>query len=801
MTTLIYDIRSGFRLLLAHPGVPLVVVITMALGIGANTALFSVVNAVLLRPLPYPDADRLMMVQETAHRQGTDRLDAAPANFLDWRAQNRVFERCAAFRYWGYTLTGHGEAERLTGMRVSADFFQTLGVSPLAGRVFSSGDDEATAPAVALVSYGLWQRRYGGAPDLPGEAITLDGRPYTVIGVLPSDFRFSDRAVDVWVPLIFAPWEIKNRNSGWMRVVARLKPEATLTQAQADMELIARRLAERYPDTNIDRGIRVVPLHTDLVGEAGPTVWMLFGMAGVVLLIACANVTNVLLAHALSRSHEFAVRLALGAGQGRILRQCLIESLLLAIPGGGGGLALAFWGVSSFQAYLPSMVPRAEAITMDGAVLGFSLALSAGVGIVCGVLPAWQALHQPPQAPLREHGPTTTGVRRRYIQNGLVVTQVALMVMLLTGAGLLITSLWRLQRVDPGFNPDRLLTLSISLPDQRYAQPQEKTAFFRQLIERTASLPGVASVGMVSHLPLLGGNLTAEITVDSRPPQAPGEKTAVNFREISPSFFRVMQIPLLQGRVFTEQDVMGTLPVVVNRAMVQRLWPGEDPVGQRITTGMDDTTREIVGVVGDIRHTGLASAPVPEIYVPYSQSPWPTMTVLVRTTTDPTMLVAAVRGVVSGIDRDQPVTRITTMEDIRSASIAPQRVRSMLLGAFAGVALILAGVGIYGVLAFLVSQRVREIGIRLALGGRPHDVLRLIAGHGLKLALTGVGIGLACSLALTRLMTGWLYGISATDPVTFGGVAILVLMVALFAAALPARRAALTDPVTALRHG
>ena len=802
------DLRYGVRMLLKQPGFTLIAALTLALGIGANTAIFSIVNAVLLRPLPYTDPERLVQVWEFNRPQHNPRSSVAPANFLDWRAQNHVFERIAAINpFPSFNLTGSQGPERVQAARISADFFPLFGVTPMLGRYFLPDEEQAGRNRVVVVSHGLWQRRYGSDPQLIGQSVSLNGNSFTVVGVLPPDFRFPRGEFDLVIPLALEGWEAVARGTHPLHVYARLKAGVTLRQAQEEMGAIARRLEEQYPNTNTGKAITLVPLHEQLTDQVRLALKVLLGAVGFVLLIACANVANLLLARSLARQKEFSVRLALGAGRGRLIRQLLTESVLLAGVGGIAGLLLALWSRQILVTLLTgaNLIPRWIEIKIDGRVLIFTLVATLVTGLVFGVAPALAAMKADLNEALKEGGrKATSGRRDQGLRHALVVSEIALAMMLLVGAGLMIQSFWRLLKVDPGFQPENVLTVDLSLPTARYPQGYQVSQFYDRLLHRIASLPGVRSVGGAAYLPFSGARNAWSFDIEGQPP-LPADRVEAEWRPVTPGYFRTMGVPLSRGRDFTEQDVDGSPGVVIiNEAMARLYWPGEDPLGRRLK--LQDERKKVwhtvVGVVKDVRHLGPASEPKPEMYFPYSQLiyPWYPMTVVIRTESDPMRLAPAVRQAVLELDQEQPVYNIRTLEELFAKSVAPTRLHLVLFGIFAAVALILAVSGLYGVMNYSVAQRRHEIGIRMALGAQAGDVLRLVVGQGMGTTVVGVALGLVGAYAVTRLMSSLLFGVSATDPVTFTVVSAVLSTAALVACWIPARRAAKVDPMVALRH-
>jgi putative ABC transport system permease protein len=801
------DLRYGLRMLVKNPGFTIVAVIALALGIGANSAIFSVVNTVLLRPLPYKDPDRLVMVWEDASRHGYPRDTPAAANYIDWRDQNQVFEGMAAIANESFNLTGAGEPERIEGRRVSANLFPLLGVGPQLGRAFLPEEDMPGGSRVVLLSHGLWQRRFGSDMNITGKPLTLNGESHTVVGVMPPDFQFPSPDDELWTPIAFTSEEAANRRRHYLEVIARLKPGVSLEQAQAEMKAIAARLQQQYPDQNTDLGATVTSLHEHVAGDIKPALLVLLGAVGFVLLIACANVANLLLARAAGRQKEIAVCIALGASRMRLIRQFLTESILLAALGGGVGLLLSVWGVNLLKAFIPESISQVQAITIDAKVLIFTLLVSLLTGLIFGLAPATQASNFNLNETLKEGGrDSAAGSRGNRIRGVLVIAEVAVSLILLIGAGLLINSFLRLRNVDPGFRADKLLTMKVVLPEQKYAEHAQRSAFYTELIRRIETLPGVKSAAVTTNLPLYRQGNSITVSIEGRPDPGPGKKPNVITRVISPRYFSTMGIPLLQGRQINEQDRINTPAVaVISETMARRFWPGEDPLGKRITPGPLNSPPEdwitVIGVVKDVRQFELVMDPKPQMYLSYEQADFfEPRDLVVSTDVEPLGLAATVRGAVWAIDKDQPVSNIRTMEEILSESVARQRFSMLLLGIFATLALVLAAVGIYGVMSYSVAQRTHEIGIRMALGAQKSDVLKLTVGHGLKLVLIGVVIGLVAAFILTRVMSSLLFGISATDPTTFITISLVLISVALLASYIPARRATKVDPMIALRY-
>ncbi|HKG48225.1 MAG TPA: ABC transporter permease [Pyrinomonadaceae bacterium] len=806
LADLLHDLRYAVRLQRKNPGFTIVAVIALALGIGANTAIFSVVNTVLLRPLPYKDPERLVMVWEDASRHGYPRDTPAAANYVDWRDQNQVFESMAAIADTSFNLTGAGDPERLEGRRVSANLFPLLGVDPQIGRVFTAAEDQPGAQRVVLLSYALWQRRFGGDPNIVGRALTLNGESHVVVGVMPARFQLPSSDDQAWVPIAFTQQETGNRGRHYLQVLARLKPGVSLTQAQSEMSTIAARLQQQYPQFNTELGAAVQPLQEHLVGDIKPALLILLGAVGLVLLIACANVANLLLARAAVRQKEIAVRVALGARRWRLIRQFLTESVLLSTLGGLVGLAIAYGGLVLLKAFIPENISQAREISIDLKVLGFTFLVSVVTGVVFGLAPAVQAARFNQIDTLKEGGrDAATGGGGKVLRGLLVTAEVAISLVLLIGAGLLINSFLRLRNVDPGFRPDNLLTMKIVLPEPKYAEIERRSAFYTDLIQRVQSLAGVRSAAVTTNLPLYRQGNSIGISIEGQPAPPPGQERIVVTRIISPGYFDTMGIPLLRGRQLTDQDTETTPnAVVISETMARRYWPGEDAIGKRIAAGRVRSPEDwiqVVGVVKDVRQFELTAEPRPQMYLSYRQAGFfDPRDLVVKTDVDPSSLAATVRKAVWEIDKDQPVSNIQTMEAILADSIARQRFSMLLLAIFAAVALVLAGVGIYGVMSYSVAQRTHEIGIRMALGAQTGAVLKLAVGYGMKLVIAGIVIGLIAAFALTRVMSTLLFGVTATDPATFTLISLLLIAVAALASYVPARRATRVNPIIALRY-
>ncbi|MEK6407637.1 MAG: ABC transporter permease [Acidobacteriota bacterium] len=804
MDSLLQDIRYGFRTLLRSPGLTAVAIIALALGIGANTAIFSVVNAVLLRPLAYRDADRLVMVWETNPKFNIRTGVVSYPAFRDWKEQNQVFESMVACGGQSFNLAADDEPERISGMRVSPEVLEFVGSTPTLGRGFLSEEEQPGKNRVVLLSHALWQRRFGSDPDVIGKPVTLNTESYTIIGVLAPDFLAPSGWVlskaDVLVPLVVD----NERRSYYLTVMARLKPGVPLGRAQTEMDSVAAGLAEQYPDTNRDRGVHLVPAHEHVVGRSRPALMIFLGVVAFVLLIACVNVANLLLARAAVRQKEIAIRSALGAGRSRLVRQLLTESILLAVAGGVAGLLLTLWGIDLLVAIMPDTIPRVREINIDSRVLGFTLAVSMISGVVFGLVPALQASKPDLNESLKEGGRTASaGMRRNRIRSLLVVSEVALALVLLIGAGLMIKSFIRLLQVDPGFDRRNTLTMLIALPRQRYSKSEQQRAFFEQVIERVGALPGVEAAGVVNSLPLSQSQEGRYFAIEGDTRPVDDVDPASGYRTASPGYFRAMGIPLLSGRFFSERDnQIASGAVIINQEMARRFFSDVDPIGKRIkfSTRSDARWSEVVGVVGDVNHLGLDEERHSELYAAYLQRPAASMYLAVRTATDAGSAARAIRSEVRGIDKDQPVHDVLTMEDRLSESVAARRFPMLLLSIFAVVALVLAAAGIYGVVSYSVTQRTHEIGVRMALGAQTSDVLRVVLRQEMALVLIGIAIGLIGAFLLTRVMTGLLFGVSATDPLSFVLLSVILTGVALGACFVPARRATKVDPMVALRY-
>ncbi len=814
MNGLLQDVRYGLRQLRKSPGFTAIAVITLALGIGANTAIFSVVNGVLLRPLAFRDSDNLVRIWHTPPQKsfpGIPTFAVSPANYIDWQSQNHVFEQVAIAGYHGFTLTGVDKPEQLDGSAVSANFFSTLGVQPMLGRVFTQDEDQPGHSNVVVLSHRLWQEHFGANRDIVGRNITLDGESYLVAGVMPPNFRQPDFA-QMWTPMAWTDQEKAVRGIHDYGVIARLKPGVDVKQAQAEMNTISNRLEQQYPADDKGWGALVLPLQDDLVSDVRPALLVLLGAVGFILLIACVNVVNLSLAKTFSRHKEIAIRTALGATSSRIVRQVLVESVLIALCGGLLGLTYAHSGVRLIMAFLADKLPHSVDVSLDLKVLGFTLIISLVAGILAGILPALQLSRSNVNEALKQgfgrSDTDSTGNRTRSI---LVVVEVSLSLMLLIGAGLLIRSFQRLREVDPGFDPHGVLTETLGVSRSKFAQPLQQVAFFDRVLDRVRSLPGVMSAGVVDSIPLGGGGSHEPIAVEGYPVVPMSEQPEVDVRRISAGYVSALHIPILRGRDFNDSDRADSPEtVLISAALAHQFWPNENPLGKHITlTFFPGPPREVVGVIGDVKDDGLNQSRAPAtLYVPLPHlgpstgGPWRSypMTLVVRSSSNSTGVVSAVSAAVQEIDREVPIRDVLTMDDLVANSLTQQRFNLLLLGAFAGLALVLAAIGIYSVLSYSVRRRIQEIGVRLALGASLPDIFRMIVVEGMKPALLGVTLGAVGALALGKVMASFVYGIKPTDPLTFIAVALTLALVALLASIVPAFRAARVDPMVALRY-
>jgi putative ABC transport system permease protein len=799
---MINDLRYALRQLIKAPSFTAIAILTLALGIGACSAIFSVVNVVLLQPLDYPEADRIVAIRETNLPQFPE-FSVSPPNYIDWEKQTKSYEHIAAYGGAQLNLTGEGEPQRLVGVKATAHYFDVYGVKPVLGRMLLPEEDAPGKNHVVVLSYPFWQRVFGGARDVVGREVQLNGEPYNVVGVAPLGFGLASK-VDAWIPMAFKPEDTANdaRGGHYINVVGRLKPGMTVAQARAELEVIASQLAKQYPDSNKGWGILMMALQDYSVRDVKPVLYTLLGAVGCVLLIACANLANLLLARATARHREISIRAALGASRARLMRQLLTESVVLSLFGGVAGLLLARWGLDALLALAPTSLPRITEIHLDSRVLLFSLALSVVTGLVFGIAPAWLAARADVNEALKQgsRGSTEGGARGR-LRSALVVLEVTFALMLLGGAGLLARSFMQLAHVDPGFNPENATLLRLSLPQKKYELPEQQTAFVNALLDRVKALPGVQAAGVTHAMPLVGDYVLG-FNIEGRPAIAPSDLPSTNYYAVTPNYFRAMGIRLVRGRTFTPQDdAKAPRVAIINETMARQHFPNEDPIGKRIniTTSGPDTWREIIGIVGDIKQYGVDKATSAQSYEPFAQVPFSSLNVVVRTNGSPAALLGALRPTVYAVDKDQPVGAIRPLEEIVADSIARQRFAMTLLTVFSLVALVIAAVGIYGVMAYSVVQRTGEFGIRMALGAQQRDVLRLVLTQGGKLIGLGLIIGLAATLAASRAMGSMLFNTSAQDPLTLCTITLLLGAVALVACLLPANRATKVNPIEALR--
>ena len=813
METLLQDIRYGIRMLAKNPGFTAIAVLTLALGIGANTAIFSVVNAELLRPLPFREPSQLVRVASANARVHTVSGSVSYPDFADWRSQNHVFQNMAAYVDSSFALTGIEQPAHLAAATVSASMFDLLGVSPELGRGFSPEDDEPHHHVVVL-SHRLWKERFGGDPQIIGRVITLDNSAYTVVGVMPASFQYllQRETPALWSsfsPLrestTDSPSMSDQRDAHFLRAIARMKPGVTLAEAQANMDVIAASLAKQYPDTNKYFGVHVVSEQEELTQSIRPALFVMMVAVGLVLLIACVNVANLLLARATSRTREIAIRLALGAGRQRVVRQLLTESFLLALMAGALGLLLALWGSAALVRFSPANLPRIAEIQMDGWVLAFTMGLSLATGMLFGLAPALQVSHANIVDALKEGALSSTAGRGRHaLRSSLVIVQMAMALVLLVASGLLIRSLVHLQNVNPGFDPHNVMTSNVDLPDAKYTDAK-KAQYFKDLMPQLNALPGVQSAAGIYPLPMGGDEIRTSFQVDGHP-VAKSEAPHTSLRDITPDYFATMRIPILQGRDFRAQDEIASTPVVIiNEALAHQAFPGENPIGKHIMPEVgqgasEPVMREVVGVVGNVKFRDLSDEWAPESYIPSAQISFGSLTLVVRTSQNADSLAKPIAETVRSLDKDLPAYAPKTVEEYLNGTIAQPRFNTYLLGIFAALAMLLTAVGLYGVIAYSVAQRTHELGIRMALGGRPRDMLRLIVGQGLRLAIFGVGIGLAAAFVLTHFLSSMLFGVSTADPISYLAVVTLLLVVVIVACYVPARRAMRVDPMVALRY-
>jgi putative ABC transport system permease protein len=806
MENLIKDIRYGIRGLWKRPGFTAVAVLTLALGIGANTAIFSVVNAVLLKPLQFRDPDRLVMIWEDATFAGFPRNTPAPANYVDWKTQTQSFEDMAASAESTFNLTGDGDPERVTAYKVTANFFPLFGVAPALGRGFTADEDRPGAAKVTVLSHSLWQTRYGRDPQIVNREIQLDGEKYTVVGVMPAGFQFFESDVRLWVPLALDAEDLANRGGHFLKVVARMKPGVTLDQAQADLKALMARVGKDNPEETFDGklGAFAMPLREQLAGDVRTSLVVLLVAVACVLLIACANVAGLLLARAVARRREIALRIALGASRPRVVRQLLTESLLLSGAAGIIGSLLAYWSFAFLQKLIPEQMALLTSLTLDTRILLFTLLISLATGVVFGLVPALQSANVDLNEALKQ-GTRVTSTGR--LRSALIVFEVAVSIVLLVSAGLLIQTLFQLFNQYSVLQPEQVLTMRTVLPQTKYKEPQQRQAFYEQVLDRVEHLPGVVAAGYSTSIPLVWKGGTSGFVPEGLQTPIAGMSYDANHREVSATYLQSMNVPLRQGRYFDKRDNENSMRVaIINETMARQYWPGENALGRRFNIGdpNDGEWMEIVGIVGDVRQMGLDEPVKAEMYVPYRQvTDWPYFSprdLAIRTSGNPSNLVGSVRQIIREVDPDQPISNIATMSEVLGVEAEQRRMGMIMLAAFAGLALLLASLGIYGVLAYFVTQHTNEIGVRIALGANRRNILALVLKKGMSLTLLGVAIGLAVSFALTRLMSSLLFGVNASDPLTFVVVPLLLSLVALLACWIPARRATKVDPMIALRY-
>ena len=800
------DIRYALRNLIKRPAFTIIAAITLALGIGANTAIFSSVYALLLKPLPFPELDRVVAIWDSYPSKGVKRNEVSMANYLDWRAQNQSFEQLALYSWWSANLTAVDPPERIQGMVVTANFFDALGVKPVMGRTFTEEENQPGKDEVAILTHSLWQRRFGGDPNIVGKTVTLSGYVCTVVGVMPEGFNYPANA-EVYSPFTITPAAGERRGYHSHYAIGRLKNGVSIQSAQADIDNITARLEQQYPLTNTGVRATVFPIVADTVRKYDTGLWMGMAAVGFVLLIACANVANLMLARASGRQKEIALRAALGASRWRIIRQLLTESSIVALLGGALGILVALWGIDALRVANPGdaakFAPGWHQLGINVTVLIFTVALSLLSGLMFGLAPALQVSKPDLNSALKDSNRQSSG-RSHWLRSSLVVLEVALSLVLLVGAGLFFRSFIMLFKTDPGFNPDNLLTVNLILSTEnaKYKDQQQRVAFYNDLIQRIKTKPGVQSAAVVNHLPLGGSNTSVSFMIEGAPKAKLGDNIG-RYRVVTPDYFTTMQIPIIEGRAFTDQDQAGAPRVVIiNETLARKYWPGQDAIGKRMRVydpQRDTPWLEVVGVSKDVRHDLLEEV-TPDYYIPFAQDAWSAMVLVARTTVDPASLAGSIRQEVWAIDKDQPVFDVRTMQEVRSLSVGLQKFNSVMIGTFAVVALLLASIGIYGVMAFAVTQRTQEIGIRMALGARAPDVLKLVVVNGMRLAVIGLAIGLAASWALTRFISTLLHGVEPTDPLTFSVVSLCLLAAAFLACYLPARRATKVDPLEALRY-
>ncbi len=806
MNSIIKDIRFALRGLLKHPAFTAIAVITLALGIGGSTSIFTVVDAALLRGLPYKSPDRLYHIWENTPKKEFPKREFSYPDYQDYQ-QNNVFEGLAAYTGGGSILSGYGDPENLNSPRVSANFFSVLGVDPVLGRTFQAGEDVQGGPKVTILTYGLWQRRFGGDPGIVGKALTLNGESYTVVGVLPASFQFALRPADLWVPYQPTQNQLTRRFLHGTNLIGRLKSDKSVSDAQAELSLIAGRIEQQYNDSHAGTTARIVPLQEEIVGSVKPILLVLLAAVGFVLLIACANVASLLLTRALSRQKEVAIRSALGASRWRVIRQLLTESMLLSIAGGAAGLLIAYWGVPALVAVLPqsqlNAMPFLKALHLNAGILTFSFALSLLTGLIFGLAPALQSSKLDLNEALKEGGRQTSIGAGHRLRSAMVVTEIALAVVLLVGAGLMMKSLFRLLQTNVGFKTENVLTMTVILPPSKYTETNKQINFNDQLRERVQSLPGVGGAGTVNILPVNSGN-TTRFYVDGDPIPAPGQEIEANIRTVSDDYFKALGVPVLAGRTFDARDTeKGQSVVIIGKTVADRVFSGRDPIGKKLRySSFDGEGDVVVGVVGDVKITGLDEALRPVLYYPFRQSSSTFQNLVARTDSDPNVLAGAIRNEIRNLEPDAAILNVRTMDDMIAQTPASfmRRFPALLISIFAGVALLLASIGIYGVVSYSVSQQTHYIGVRMALGASPADILKMVLRQGLLLALLGVGIGVLAALGLMRLLRSLLYQVSTNDVATFATVTGVLFVVALLACYLPARRATKVNPLVALRY-
>lgn len=805
MDGLRHDIYYAVRNLLKRPAFLGIAVITLALGIGGTTAIFSAVHSLLLKPLDFSNLERVVAVWENRTSKGVERNEASMANYLDWRSQNETFEQMGLIRWWSANLTGIDTPERIQGFLVSANFLGVTGVKPVLGRGFLADEDQPGKDPVVILSDALWQRRFGSDPNIVNKTIMLNGVARTVVGVMPPRFNYP-KGAELWAPITITPELARSRQSHSYWIIGRLKPYVALQQAQTDLTSIAARLEKEYPESNTGWGVVVYPIVQDTVRLYSTALWVMLSAVGLVLLIACVNVANLMLARGLDRQKELSLRAALGASRWRIIRQLLVESLIVALIGGALGILVAYWGIDLLRSAAPGeadrFAPGWDRLGINLTVLVFTLGISLLSGLLFGLAPAWHASKTDLNDALKEGGRRTVSGSHR-LRRILVISEVALSLMLLVSAGLLMRSFLALMKTDPGFTPDNILTMNLILPATKYKEDLQRASFFSNLVQRVEAVPGVESAALVNYLPLGGSNSSDAFLIEGVAEPPPGQEFIGRYRVCSPNFFQTMNIPVVNGRGFTEHDNAGAPPVImVNETLARRFWPDGDAVGKRMRfTGPLDKSPwiQVVGIVKDVKHE-LNLPITPDFYLPHAQDPWSSMVLVAKTKGDPAALTAPIREQVWSIDKDQPVFDIKTMEEVRSISVALYSASAGTIGIFAAVALILAAVGIYGVMSYAVTQRTHEIGIRMALGARASDVLRLVVKSGMSMAVIGIVAGLAGAWGVTRFMDSLLVGVSPTDALTLTLVSVGLLAVALFACYVPARRATKVDPLVALRY-